>query len=254
MARRNKAASNVEWRRWGADDPFYGVASWSGKQRDGAHPWTADDFYALGLSDWADFRDRWTRYGVEFGRVIEIGCGAGRLTKAMANDFATVVGVDVSEGMISAARPHIPDANVEFRLGDGVTVPVESGSADGVFSAHVFQHLDSLDLARANFSEIARILKPAGTMMIHLPVMVPPMGLPGISPALAVKRRLGDIRAEILRRRGVPLMRGIEYPWRWLTRELPMFGLVDVELVIFSMRSNGGDHACVLARRGHPNP
>jgi SAM-dependent methyltransferase len=249
MARPDKAPSNVEWRRWGDDDPFYGVASWSGRQRDGANPWTADDFYALGVSDWADFRDRWSRYGVNFGRVIEIGCGAGRLTRAIAANVASVIGVDVSEGMISVAKAHVPEPNVEFRLGDGISLPVETATADGVFSAHVFQHLDSLDLARANFAEIARILKPGGTMMIHLPIMVPPIGLPGIGPALAMKRRLGDLRAAVRRRRGAPLMRGMQYPWDWLSQELPGLGLADVELVVFAMKSNGGDHPCVLARR-----
>jgi SAM-dependent methyltransferase len=249
MTRPDKASSNVEWRRWGNEDPFYGVASWSGRQRGGANPWTAEDFYALGQSDWTDFRDRWTRYGLNLGRVVEIGCGAGRLTKAMANDFASVIGVDVSEGMISVARLHVPESNVELRLGDGVTLPVETGAADGVFSTHVFQHFDSLELARANFSEVARVLKPGATMMVHLPVVLPPDGLPGLRLAVSARRRLGDLRAMVQRRRGAPLMRGLQYPWDWLSRELPHLGLVDVELVMFATRSNGGYHSCVLARR-----
>ncbi len=249
MARPDKASSNAEWRRWGDDDPFYGVASWSGRQRGGANPWTAEDFYALGRSDWADFRDRWSRYGINFGRVVEIGCGAGRLTKAMASDFASVVGVDVSEGMLSVARSHTPEANVDLRLGDGVTLPVESATADGVFSTHVFQHLDSLELARANFDEVARVLKPRGTMMVHLPIVLPPDGLPGLRLAVRIRRRMGDLRATVQRRRGAPLMRGLQYPWDWLSRELSTLGFVDVELVMFAMRSNGGYHSCVLARK-----
>jgi ubiquinone/menaquinone biosynthesis C-methylase UbiE len=167
----------------------------------------------------------------------------------MAADFAHVVGVDVSDGMLAVARSHLPEANVELRLGDGVTLPVETATADGVFSAHVFQHFDSLDLARKNFSEVARVLKPGGTMMVHLPVVLPPSGLPGILPALAAKQKLSDLRAMLQRRRGARLMRGLQYPWAWLRRELPALRLADVELVMFTTRSNGGDHACVLARR-----
>jgi len=249
MKRTVRAPSNLEWRKWGSDDPFYGVATWAGRQRGGANPWTAEDFYALGQSDWADFCRRWVNYGVDFGRVVEIGCGAGRLTKYMAAEFAYVIGVDVSDGMLGAARLHIPDPKVEFRLGDGVTLPVETATVDGVFSTHVFQHFESFALARVNFSEAARILKPGGTMMVHLPVVLPPLGLPGILLALAAKRKLGDLRAMVKRRRGVSLMRGLQYPWQWLVRELPAFGLVDVELVVFATKSNGEYHACVLARR-----
>jgi SAM-dependent methyltransferase len=249
MGRIHKAPSNVEWRQWGAVDPFYGVASWSGRDRSGLNPWTVDDFYALGQSDWADFRERWARYGVKYGRVVDVGCGAGRLTKHMATDFSDVVGVDVSDGMIDVARAHVTDANVQFRLGDGIRLPIETATVDGAFSAHVFQHLESLDLARANFAEVARVLRPGGTMMIHLPVVLPPTGLPGVLPAMAAKRKLSDLRAVVQRWRGAPLMRGLQFPWAWLRGQLPTLGLVDVELVIFATRSNGADHACVLARR-----
>lgn len=251
VGRTEKAASNVEWRQWGNVDPFFGVASWSGRQRGGAHPWTAEEFYALGRADWVDFRARWTNYGVDLGHVVDLGCGAGRITKAMAADVARVIGVDVSDGMLAVARSNLPESNVELRLGDGVTLPVETATADGVFSAHVFQHFDSIGLARRNLAEAARVLKPGGTMMVHLPVVLPPSGLPGILPALAARRKLSDLRATLQRRRGAPLMRGLQYPWAWLKRELPALGLVDVELVLFSAKSNGGDHACVLARRAH---
>src|SRR5450759_3499792 len=100
MKQIESAPSNIEWRKWGSDDPFYGVAGWAGRQRGGANPWTAEDFYALGHSDWADFCRRWVNYGVDFGRVVDIGCGAGRLTKYMAANFAHVVGVDVSNDML----------------------------------------------------------------------------------------------------------------------------------------------------------
>lgn len=249
VKRPDPAPSNVEWRRWGRVDPFFGVATWEGRQRGGANPWTAADFYALGRSDWGDYRERWVRYGVDFGRVVEIGCGAGRLTRFMAADFASVVGIDVSDGMLKVAQANIDASNVDLRLGDGVTLPVESGSADGVFSTHVFQHFESFALARANFSEVARVLRPGGTMMVHLPITVLPVGLPGISFAVNAKRRLGDLRAKVRRRQGKPFMRGLQYPWEWITGELPALGLVDVEFAIFATVSNGQFQPCVLARR-----
>jgi SAM-dependent methyltransferase len=113
----------------------------------------------------------------------------------------------------------------------------------------VFQHLESLDLAAANFAEIARILRPGGTMMIHLPVYVIPPGVPGIALAITTRRRLSDIWAGAKRRFHRPLMRGLRYDWQWLRSTLSSLGLVDVELVFFAVRSNGDYQPCILARK-----
>jgi SAM-dependent methyltransferase len=186
---------------------------------------------------------------VDFGLVVDIGCGAGRLTKSMASDFAEVIGVDVSEEMLAVAHANISASNVDLRLGDGIALPVASATVDGAFSAHVFQHFDSLALARANFSEIARALKPGGSMMVHLPVVIPPAGIPGVLPALAARHALAGWKARLKRRRAVPLMRWLEYPWPWLLQELPALGLVDLELVMFATESSGLYHTFLLARR-----
>jgi ubiquinone/menaquinone biosynthesis C-methylase UbiE len=171
------------------------------------------------------------------------------MTKAMAADFGEVIGVDVSDGMLQVARAHIAESNVELRLGDGLNLPVETSTAEAAFSAHVFQHLDSLTLAHANFSEIARVLRPGATMMVHLPVVMPPAGIPGVLSLVAARNRVDDVRATLRRWRRAPLMRWLQYPWPWLVRELPALGLVDVELAVFVSAGSGIHHACVLARR-----
>lgn len=246
-----RARSNVEWQRWGRDDPFYGVATWKGREKGGANPWTPEDFYALGQSYWDEFRTRWIAYGVDFGQVVEIGCGAGRLTKSMALHFADVIGVDVSEEMLDVARANISAPNVDLRLGDGITLPMDNASVDAAFSAHVFQHFDSLALAHANFAEIARVLKPGGSMMVHLPVVIPPAGIPGVLSALAARHALAGLKARLRRWRGAPLMRWREYAWPWLLQDLPPLGLADLELVMFTTKSSGLRHTFLFARRSN---
>ncbi len=169
------------------------------------------------------------------------------MTRAMAADFGEVIGVDVSDGMLRVAREHIDRANVEMRLGDGITLPVDT--TDAVFSTHVFQHFESLDVASANFAEIARILVPGGTMMIHMPVYWPPQGLPGIGLAMRIRKAVGNGRARLQRGRGQLLMRRLQYPWPWVRQELERLGFVDIELAAFTTRSNGDYQMCVLARR-----
>src|SRR5437763_15507446 len=63
--------------------------------------------------------------------AVEIGCGLGRVCAALAESFDRVVGFDISERMIGQARELVTDPRVEFRHGDGVSLPgVEDGSAD----------------------------------------------------------------------------------------------------------------------------
>jgi SAM-dependent methyltransferase len=247
-ARRAEPASNIEWTRWGQEDPFFGVASWDQRERGGARPWTADEFYALGAHDWADFRRRWWNYGVERGRCLELGCGVGRLTKHMAGDFREVIGVDVSEGMLAVAAEHLAEPEIDLRIGSGCALPVEQSSVDGVFSSHVFQHFESFDVAHSNFVEIARVLKPAGTAMIHLPLYSLPPGLEALEVLVSLRRQVANVRAGIKRRRGKPIMRGTVYPLGWLRSNLLEIGFCDLEVAIFSTSINSDPHPFVLMR------
>src|SRR6516164_1215503 len=56
-------------------------------------------------------------------RMLEIGCGVGRMTRMLARIFAHVTGVDVSEEMVRQARENTSDlTNVELKVGDGGTL------------------------------------------------------------------------------------------------------------------------------------
>ena len=248
------AKSNAEWQLWGEKDPLFGVASWDGRGTDEAEPWTDDEFYRLGESDWADFRRQWVSYGVEPGTCVEIGSGAARLTRPMASFFEHVHGVDVAPGMIERARPAVAGLPVTFHLGDGLTLPLPDASADAVLSTHVFQHFDDEDIAQANWREVARVLKPGGTFLVHLPVHQWPGGLEVLQGVFDARRRVGDLRARRERRRMVegkrpPIMRGHSYSWSTLEPFLQGVGFDDVELRFFRVTANAGQHAIVLGRR-----
>lgn len=77
------------------------------------------------------------------GRILDLGCGYGRLTFpfAVCHPRAFVVGLDSSPGMIARARASSPGTNnVGFLLGDGTDLPPLV--LDGAFSVAVLQHLD----------------------------------------------------------------------------------------------------------------
>lgn len=149
--------SNIEWQIWGKKDPLFAVASWPGKEAEGSNAWSDSDFYELGRADWLDFSASWKQYGVNAGHCVEIGCGAGRITKQLADFFQRVSGLDVSKDQLDYARKHV-QPNVELVETSSTTIPLPDSSADGVFSVHVFQHFNSLSDAEGVFREIGRVL------------------------------------------------------------------------------------------------
>jgi len=96
--------------------------------------------------------------------VVDIGCGVGRMTRALAERAGTVKGVDVSERMLEVARrenAHLE--NVEWVLGNGTTLaPIRSESVDCVFELVVFHHIPDPEITLGYIREIGRLLRPGG--------------------------------------------------------------------------------------------
>lgn len=95
-------------------------------------------------------------------RVLEIGCGAGRVTRALARLFGEVHGVDVSGEMIRQAKLALRDcANAFVYQNNGqdldVVPPLEF---DFAFSSIVFQHIPSRDIIENYVREVHRLLRP----------------------------------------------------------------------------------------------
>lgn len=96
--------------------------------------------------------------------VVEIGCGAGRMTRAIAARASSVTAFDVSAEMLALARRHNPDLDrVDWIHGDGTTLaPLADASADAVLSHVVFQHLPDPRITLGYVREIGRVLRPGG--------------------------------------------------------------------------------------------
>ncbi|MBC8164562.1 MAG: methyltransferase domain-containing protein [Bryobacteraceae bacterium] len=95
-------------------------------------------------------------------RVLEIGCGAGRITRALSNVFGEVHGVDVSGEMVALAARALtdrPSAHVYRNNGKDLAV-VPPGPYDFAFSTIVFQHIPSREVIYSYVREVHRLLRP----------------------------------------------------------------------------------------------
>jgi trans-aconitate 2-methyltransferase len=88
--------------------------------------------------------------------ILDLGCGSGQLTAAIADGGATVIGMDASPEMLEEARAHYP--HIEFRLGNAADFSLET-PVDAVFSNAVLHWVKNADDAAEC---IRRALKPGG--------------------------------------------------------------------------------------------
>ena len=120
-------------------------------------------------------------------RVLDVGCGAGALVRALADRVRLVEGVDRSRVMIEQARRLAPP-NVTLHQGDVLTAELPDGAYDAVLSSAVLHHLD---LAVA-LPRMARWLKPGGVLAaVALPRVDLPRELPVELAASATHHGLG---------------------------------------------------------------
>lgn len=95
-------------------------------------------------------------------RVLEIGCGAGRVTRALAKLFGEVHAVDVSGEMVRLATQALaafPNAFVYQNNGKDLSV-VPDLQFDFAFSSIVFQHIPSREIIENYVREVGRLLQP----------------------------------------------------------------------------------------------
>lgn len=119
----------------------------------------------------SDFERKWPTLEVFIPRsggiILDFGCGKGEILKVIKklNPDADCIGLDVSGTALEAAREDSPGRKF-FKIEDGGKFPLASENVDFVFSSEVLEHVYDTENA---VSEIARVLKKRGQLLITVP-------------------------------------------------------------------------------------
>ena len=96
--------------------------------------------------------------------VLDLGCGGGFMSEALAQRGAMVTGIDPAEKAIGIARRHASSQNlsISYLVATGEKLPLASSSMDYVVCVDVLEHVAGLDQV---IGEVRRVLKPGGRFL-----------------------------------------------------------------------------------------
>lgn len=161
------------WTRLGEQEPHWSVISAERFRQDqlGQH---RAEFYASGRGDVDTFLAFLARNEVDPGslrRVLEYGCGIGRVTRFLSERFAEVVACDISPSHLEQARLYLQESgrgNVEFLRIRGIADIGSAVDLDAVFCVIVLQHNPPPTIVAILERLLAR-LRPGGVAYFQVP-------------------------------------------------------------------------------------
>jgi SAM-dependent methyltransferase len=187
------------WERLGRRDPFWAVLTDPDKR---GRRWEIDEFFRSGILEIEAVLHHARELGlpVHRRRALDFGCGAGRLTQAMAAHFERCDGVDISTSMLRHARQlnRYPDRCIYHLNVSADLSRFADASFDFVYTTLVLQHMKP-SYTRGYITELLRVLAPGGLLVFQLPsqrsTVEPPRdaqrsGAVGPLPAEAFRARL----------------------------------------------------------------
>jgi SAM-dependent methyltransferase len=221
-----------EWERFGREEPYFGVLADERFRRDSVDEAALEEFFASGR---AQVDEMVARAEAHLGappamsRVMDFGCGVGRLLVALAERAGTVVGVDVSPSMLEEARRNCRargQENVELVGGLDALAP----GFDLITSHIVFQHIPTA-AGYALLSRLAGLLAPGGVAVVQFSLRPASRLAPafyGVMRSVPPARRLWNLARR--RRADFPFMEMNSYRLERLLAVLHANGIADVSV------------------------
>ena len=97
-------------------------------------------------------------------RILDVGCGNGRLYQLFDNLSIDYVGLDQSKNLLAEARKKFPSA--QFIVGEMSKLPFAEDSFDIIFCIAAFHHLPSDELRMRTLKEMKRVLRANGKIVM----------------------------------------------------------------------------------------
>lgn len=193
----NLRALQRHWETFARRDPYWAVLTEPDKA---GNRWDVEEFFRTGRDEIATVMAYLSSLGLEGhrGHALDFGCGVGRLTRALADHFDEVVGLDIAPSMLDLARAHDPLDRCRFLLNDATTLRLDSNSFDFAYSNIVFQHIEPRH-TRRYLAELLRVLKVGGVLLFQLPSEPAPEPTRGLKRLVPRPLRRGLRRLRRLR-------------------------------------------------------
>lgn len=157
------------WNQFGKRDPLWAILTWNDKKD---NKWKPDEFFETGKQEIKDVMQYVEKLGLlqQRGRALDFGCGAGRLTQALATYFEEVVGIDIAPSMVTLAKQYNRfGARCIYYLNGTDNLRVFSDQEfHFIYSNIVLQHMRP-DYAKSYIKEFLRVLKLQGVLIFQLP-------------------------------------------------------------------------------------
>jgi ubiquinone/menaquinone biosynthesis C-methylase UbiE len=165
------ARSRSSWEDLGTVDPYWAILS-RPEKRHGL--WQEEEFFETGQAEVAQLMQSIDELGLQGRkRVLDFGCGVGRLSRSLARYFDQVIGIDISRPMIFRGAALDTHKQCSFVISDSTTLPLTSNSFDLVLSTIVLQHIPQQSVIRKYIEEFVRVLSPSGLAVVQLPSHIP---------------------------------------------------------------------------------
>lgn len=105
-----------------------------------------------------------SKYVENGDKILDFGCGNGRLIEIFNDKKIEYIGTDNSEKLIEIARKKYP--RHKFMVAPDLNLPFSDNYFDKVYSLAVFHHIPSEEFRLQFLNEIKRILKPGGLLVL----------------------------------------------------------------------------------------
>ncbi|MFZ0806456.1 MAG: class I SAM-dependent methyltransferase [Candidatus Sulfotelmatobacter sp.] len=169
-----------EWEDLAHLDPLWAILS--DRRMQFGH-WDQQEFFAAGEREITTLMNSRGISRGNNGRVLDFGCGVGRLSRALLDYFHEVYGVDISAEMVRLAKAYTPDCIFLVNPRNDLSVFADD-FFDFVYSNIVLQHQRNKEIAKSYIAEFVRVVKPGGTVVFQMPYKV------SLRDALQPRRRV----------------------------------------------------------------